>query len=299
MAQQQEQQQSQQQQQQQQSSQQQQQLSEATALRLLNSVVAGAVTPQILATPHHVQMQNPSEAAGTCGIAGGSNGGGGSGSGSDSGGGSGSDGCVDATQLGLVLPISGPGQAMQESVHSANEFGNSCRICRWNRSDMEIINCPCKCKGSVGYIHLKCLKRWIMHRRDNRCEICNATFNITADRASVKQMVRAFCCGRCCGMIVKHVLFSASLMPLAHVILQQVLHCMDNLNQGSTEQLTVQEVFVASCALLTSSALFFHFFEFVTTRFLLIRNILRHWWMFGSTNDFGLVEVEDDSFDLF
>lgn len=176
---------------------------------------------------------------------------------------------------------------------------------------------------------MKCLKRWIMHRRNNRCEVCNTPFNITADRASFKQMVRAFCCGRCCGLIVKHVLFSASLMPLAHVILQQVseccmqrvrlqfiilattgaylrffncvqvLHCMDNLNQGSTEQLTVQEVFVASCALLTSSALFFHFFEFVTTRFLLIRNILRHWWMFGSTNDFGLVEVEDDAFDLF
>ncbi|XP_030245149.1 E3 ubiquitin-protein ligase MARCH7, partial [Drosophila navojoa] len=214
--------------------------------------------------------------------------------------GSGSDGGAGTTQLGLVLPAgSGPGTANQESVHSANEFGNSCRICRWHRSDMEIINCPCKCKGSVGYIHLKCLKRWIMHRRDNRCEICHAPYNITAERASLKQMIRAFCCGRCCGMIVKHVLFSASLMPLAHVILQQVLHCMDNLNQGSTEQLTVQEVFVASCALLTSSALFFHFFEFVTTRFLLIRNILRHWWMFGSTNDFGIVEVEDDSFDLF
>ncbi|EDW62306.2 uncharacterized protein Dvir_GJ16731 [Drosophila virilis] len=155
--------------------------------------------------------------------------------------------------------------------------------------------CVCVIVSLQGYIPLKCLKRWIMHRRDNRCEVCHAAFNITADRASVKQMVRAFSCGRCCGMIVKHVLFSASLMPLAHVILQQVLHCMDNLNQGSTEQLTVQEVFVASCALLTSSALFFHFFEFVTTRFLLIRNILRHWWMFGSTNDFGLVEVEDDS----
>ncbi|XP_041674415.1 uncharacterized protein LOC108109725 isoform X2 [Drosophila eugracilis] len=37
----------------------------------------------------------------------------------------------------------------QESVHSANENGNSCRICRWNRDDMEIIKCPCNCKGSV------------------------------------------------------------------------------------------------------------------------------------------------------
>ncbi|XP_043659839.1 E3 ubiquitin-protein ligase MARCHF7 [Drosophila teissieri] len=188
---------------------------------------------------------------------------------------------------------------LEESLHSANENGNSCRICRWNRSDMEIIKCPCNCKGSVGYIHLKCLKRWIMHRRDNRCEVCNAVFDISEERVSLKQMIRTFCCGRCCGLIVKHLLFSASLMPLAHIILQQVLQCMDNMNQGSTEQLTVQEVFVASCALLTSSALFFHFFEFVTTRFLLIRNILRHWWMFGSTSDFALVEIEDESIDFF
>ncbi|KAH8308562.1 hypothetical protein KR018_005866 [Drosophila ironensis] len=190
-------------------------------------------------------------------------------------------------------------RASQESVHSADELGNSCRICRWNRSDMEIINCPCNCKGSVGFIHLKCLKRWIMHRRDNRCEICHTVFDISEERVSFKHMIRTFCCGRCCGLIVKHLLFSASLMPLAHIILQQVLQCMDNLNQGSTEQLTVQEVFVASCALLTSSALFFHFFEFVTTRCLLIRNILRHWWMFGSTSDFALVELEDDTIDLF
>lgn len=36
-----------------------------------------------------------------------------------------------------------------ESIRSTNEFNNSCRICRWNRSDMEIIKCPCLCKGSV------------------------------------------------------------------------------------------------------------------------------------------------------
>lgn len=74
---------------------------------------------------------------------------------------------------------------------------------------------------------------------------------------------------------------------------------MDNLNQGNAEQLTVREVIVASGTLLTSSVLFFNFFEFVTTRGLLIRNILRHWWMFGSTSDFALVEVEDDAIDLF
>lgn len=69
---------------------------------------------------------------------------------------------------------------------------------------------------------MKCLKRWIMHKQSNRCEICNAVFDISEDRTSVKQMVRTFCCHRCCGLIVKHLLFSASLMPLANIILQQV-----------------------------------------------------------------------------
>ncbi|XP_017157016.1 uncharacterized protein LOC108165476 [Drosophila miranda] len=205
----------------------------------------------------------------------------------------------DPSPLPTSVPMFGAHSQLQESVHSANENGNSCRICRWNRSDMEIINCPCKCKGSVGYIHLKCLRRWIVHRHDNRCEICNAVFDLSEERMSVKKMMRTFWCGRCCGLIVKHVMFSLSLMPLGHIILQQVLQCMETLNQGSAEQLTVQEVFIASCALLTSSGLFFHFFEFVTTRCLLIRNILRHWWMFGSTSDYSIFEIEDDVAELF
>lgn len=89
-------------------------------------------------------------------------------------------------------------------------------------SGLSLWACGIQVISLQGYIHLKCLKRWIMHRRDNRCEICNAVFNIAEERASLKQMIRTFCCGRCCGLIVKHLLFSASLMPLAHIILQQV-----------------------------------------------------------------------------
>ncbi|KAH8244904.1 hypothetical protein KR032_002218 [Drosophila birchii] len=241
-------------------------LSQATALRLLSDVATtDNCSPEMAA-------------AGTSGSGAGPN--------------------VSRTALDRMLPPI-TRHSSQESIHSANENGNSCRICRWNRSDMEIIKCPCTCKGSVGFIHMKCLKRWIMHKQSNRCEICNAVFDISEDRASLKQMVKTFCCHRCCGLIVKHLLFSASLMPLANIILQQVLHCMDNLNQGNAEQLTVREVIVASGTLLTSSVLFFNFFEFVTTRGLLIRNILRHWWMFGSTSDFALVEAEDDAIDLF
>uniref|UniRef100_A0A1B0B774 RING-CH-type domain-containing protein n=1 Tax=Glossina palpalis gambiensis TaxID=67801 RepID=A0A1B0B774_9MUSC len=138
-----------------------------------------------------------------------------------------------------------------ESIQSCNEFGNSCRICRWNRSDMQILQCPCHCKGSVGHVHLQCLKRWIMHRRDNHCEICKEIFNLPDEKISIKRMINTFCT-RCLGAIIKHILFSASLIPLAHVVLHQVLFCMENINQSPNEQLSVSEVLVASCALLTS-----------------------------------------------
>ncbi|XP_065366187.1 uncharacterized protein LOC135959095 [Calliphora vicina] len=189
-------------------------------------------------------------------------------------------------------------QTSIESIRSTNEFNNSCRICRWNRSDMEIIKCPCLCKGSVGFIHLPCLKRWIMHRRDNHCEICNAAFNMPEEKFSLRRMIKTFV-KHCAGPIMKHLLFSVPLMPLTHIILQQVVICMENINVTPNEKLTVKEVVLASTALMTSSALFFHFFEFITIRLILIRNILRHWWMFGNASDFALIQMESEISDLF
>ncbi|KAI8128279.1 hypothetical protein FF38_10283 [Lucilia cuprina] len=185
-----------------------------------------------------------------------------------------------------------------ESIRSSNEFNHSCRICRWNRSDMEITKCPCLCKGSVGFIHLQCLKRWIMQRRDNHCEICNATFNIPEEKFSLRRMLKTFF-GHCAAPIAKHLLYCISLLPLTHIILQQVVICMENINLSPQEQLTIKEVVLASSALMTSSALFFHFFEFIATRLILIRNILRHWWMFGNASDFALIPIESDILDLF
>ncbi|XP_050328898.1 E3 ubiquitin-protein ligase MARCHF7 [Bactrocera neohumeralis] len=185
------------------------------------------------------------------------------------------------------------------TIQSTNEFGNACRICRCNRSDMQLSRCPCQCRGSVGFVHMPCLKRWILHRRDTRCEICNTPFDVPEEKLNVRRMLNALFCARCGGAIMKHLLFSVSLLPLAHVVLQQVLICMDNINASPNEHLTVQEVMVASCALLTSSALFFHFFEFITTRFLIIRNILHQWWMFGNQENFTIIEVDSEYFDVF
>ncbi|XP_061387970.1 uncharacterized protein LOC133323028 [Musca vetustissima] len=184
-----------------------------------------------------------------------------------------------------------------ETVMSCDENGNSCRICRWNRSDLDIMESPCLCRGTVGHIHLQCLKRWIMHRRNIHCEICNTSFIIPVEKLSWRQKMMNFC-NQCAVPIAKNLLFSFSLLPLGHVILQQVLFCMEAINQSPNERLTFAEIMVASCTLMTSSALFFHFFEFVTTRMLLIRNILRQWWNFGNITDFPPVQIDSGIFDF-
>ena len=91
-----------------------------------------------------------------------------------------------------------------------------------------------------------------MHRRDNRCEICNQPFNLPEEKFNLKRMFTSFW-GQCAGPIMKHLLFSASLVPLTHIILQQVVICMENINVSPNDQLTVKEVILASSALMTSS----------------------------------------------
>ena len=52
-----------------------------------------------------------------------------------------------------------------------------CRICY---STCGTLYAFCKCKGSVGYVHKDCLKRWIDAKlKANRCEICQSPFSGT------------------------------------------------------------------------------------------------------------------------
>lgn len=76
---------------------------------------------------------------------------------------------------------------------------NLCKICLYEQSEEEndpLIS-PCKCTGSVKYVHLKCMQNWIKSKlnmqesknivtifwKDLHCEICKERYpiNITQD----------------------------------------------------------------------------------------------------------------------
>lgn len=68
-------------------------------------------------------------------------------------------------------------QRIAEKINQKDQ--KTCRICsddscaygdKWTR--------PCKCKGSVEYVHLNCLKEWLTHSNKMSCEICTSPYKV-------------------------------------------------------------------------------------------------------------------------
>ncbi|CAK9822979.1 E3 ubiquitin-protein ligase MARCHF3 [Anthophora retusa] len=52
-----------------------------------------------------------------------------------------------------------------------------CRICHTNTSKEQLIS-PCRCKGSLAYVHLACLERWLNQSCRSYCELCRYHYNV-------------------------------------------------------------------------------------------------------------------------
>lgn len=51
-----------------------------------------------------------------------------------------------------------------------------CRICQTNTAN-EVLISPCHCKGSMGYVHLSCLERWLNQSSRSYCELCKYQYS--------------------------------------------------------------------------------------------------------------------------
>lgn len=66
-----------------------------------------------------------------------------------------------ADNQGLGMPLMQDGTT--NAVQGSHESGKVCRICLDEEEDISCGNpfiTPCKCTGSMKYIHLKCLREW-------------------------------------------------------------------------------------------------------------------------------------------
>ena len=82
-----------------------------------------------------------------------------------------------------------------------------CRICYereiYKKWPSYKLLAPCKCKGTIQYIHYKCLKDWIKYRECDTqmrriCEICNSRFIFNSRNRYKNPPLKKFCKLLCC-----------------------------------------------------------------------------------------------------
>lgn len=52
-----------------------------------------------------------------------------------------------------------------------------CRVCRCEGTPDQPLFHPCKCRGSIRYIHQDCLQYWLQHSNKDTCDICHSKFH--------------------------------------------------------------------------------------------------------------------------
>ncbi|KAK2743036.1 hypothetical protein FQN57_004992 [Myotisia sp. PD_48] len=56
---------------------------------------------------------------------------------------------------------------------------DTCRICRGEGTEEEQLFYPCKCSGSIKFVHQSCLMEWLSHSQKKYCELCKTPFRFT------------------------------------------------------------------------------------------------------------------------
>ena len=56
---------------------------------------------------------------------------------------------------------------------------DTCRICRGEGTTEEPLFYPCKCSGSIKFVHQDCLMEWLSHSQKKHCELCKTPFRFT------------------------------------------------------------------------------------------------------------------------
>lgn len=72
-----------------------------------------------------------------------------------------------------------PEFATNNSGEDGSNEADTCRICRGEATDLEPLFYPCKCNGSIKFVHQDCLMEWLSHSQKKHCELCKTPFRFT------------------------------------------------------------------------------------------------------------------------
>ncbi|KAH7162203.1 hypothetical protein B0J13DRAFT_3419 [Dactylonectria estremocensis] len=66
-----------------------------------------------------------------------------------------------------------------DAFQSQDTAPSICRICRGEGTPEEPLFYPCKCSGSIKFVHQDCLMEWLSHSQKKYCELCKTSFRFT------------------------------------------------------------------------------------------------------------------------
>lgn len=82
-------------------------------------------------------------------------------------------------RLALEAPLSPSAKAEASSLWSNLEEELCCRVCHGEAEEKRPLFHPCRCKGSIKFVHQDCLQTWLQVSNDAhpKCELCGEYFN--------------------------------------------------------------------------------------------------------------------------
>ncbi|KAL3480747.1 hypothetical protein BJX99DRAFT_7251 [Aspergillus californicus] len=67
----------------------------------------------------------------------------------------------------------------RRAKENQHEEPDTCRICRGEATEQDQLYYPCKCSGSIKFVHQACLVQWLAHSQKKHCELCKTPFHFT------------------------------------------------------------------------------------------------------------------------
>ncbi|OMJ76010.1 hypothetical protein SteCoe_24725 [Stentor coeruleus] len=133
---------------------------------------------------------------------------------------------------------------------------NICRICFDIESDSHHLITPCKCSGSMKYVHEECLKIWLLSRdkdlSTSECDICKTQFEMKINLA-LKCTCKNYW-NECLGIIIFPILITLMSSILVVILLFLVQGIQNNKSSASEQAYLILLLIV--CAIITILIIF-------------------------------------------
>ena len=87
------------------------------------------------------------------------------------------------------------------------EEGPECRVCRDVALPTQPLVCPCKCAGSIKFVHEECLVKWLQIKNSTACEVCGHVFKFSAvyEENTPDKLPMSDICGALVRLVVSYV----------------------------------------------------------------------------------------------